>query len=388
MRDVFITGTGMTPFGKFPAATASSLAARAVGAALGDAGIPAHDVGMVFYANAIGGLMTGQEMIRGQVALQGTGLEGLPTINVENACASASSAFHLAWMSVASGQTDTAIAVGSEKMTHPDKRVTFAAIGTARDLSHEPQGEESADVTHSPFMDIYARFADDYSARTDATDADFAAVAVKNQRFGSHNDNAQYGAELTIKDVLGSRTVAGRLRLLMCSPIGDGAAAIIVRAEPGSNGSSVRVLATALASAQAGHQHTPVERAAAAAYNQASVSPSDIDVAEVHDATAPAELVIYEELGLAERGAGAALIRSGATDLGGTTPVNPSGGLLSRGHPIGATGCAQLVELTDQLRGRSGARQVDRARLGLAENAGGHLHGDVATAVVTVLSAS
>jgi acetyl-CoA acetyltransferase len=390
MRDVFVTGTGMTPFGKFPDATAGSMAMSVVRAALADSGISADDVGMVFYANAIGGLVTGQEMIRGQVALQGSGLDGLPIINVENACASASSAFHLAWMSVASGQTDIAIAVGSEKMTHPDKRVTFAAIGTARDLGNEETfgAGEPADTARSPFMDIYAAFAEDYRARTDATEADFAAVAVKNQRFGSRNNNAQYGAELTIEDVLASRTVAGQLRLLMCSPIGDGAAAVVVSADPGRDRSAVRVLATAMASAQKGQQRTPVERAASAAYEQAGVGPGDIDVAEVHDATAPAELVIYEELGMADRGSGVALIRSGATDLGGSIPVNTSGGLLSRGHPIGATGCAQLVELTEQLRGRSGARQVSGANVGLAENAGGHLHGDVATAVVTILSAS
>ena len=262
MRDVFIAGTGMTPFGKFPDATAGSMALAAVSEALGDGGISANAVGMVFYANAIGGLVTGQEMIRGQVALQGSGLDGLPIINVENACASASSAFHLAWMSGASGQTDMAIAIGAEKMTHPDKRVTFAAIGTARDLGSEdrPGDRDPAAFARSPFMDIYADFAEDYRSRTDATEADFAAVAVKNQRFGSYNDNAQYGAELTIEDVLASRTVAGQLKLLMCSPIGDGAVTVVVSADPGPDRSAVRVIATAMASAQDAQQRTPVER--------------------------------------------------------------------------------------------------------------------------------
>lgn len=381
----------MTPFGKHPEATARSMALEAIGTALADSELSGPDVGMVFYANAIGGLVTGQEMIRGQVALQGSGLDGRPIINVENACASSSSAFHLAWMAVASGQTDVAVAVGSEKMTHPDKRVTFAAIGTARDLGDDPGpgfGEAASDLNRSPFMDIYAAMADDYRSRTDCSDADFAAVTVKNQRFGSRNDKAQYGAELSIEEVLASRSVAGPLTLLMCSPIGDGAAAVVLSAGPGPDRARVRVVGTAMTSAQENSVQTPVERAASAAYEQAGIAPPDVDVAEVHDATAPAELVIYEELGFVEAGGGPAMIRSKATDLGGSIPVNTSGGLLSRGHPIGATGCAQIVELADQLRGRSGARQVAGARVGLAQNAGGHLHGDVATAVVTILASS
>jgi acetyl-CoA acetyltransferase len=177
----------------------------------------------------------------------------------------------------------------------------------------------------------------------------------------------------------------------MCSPIGDGAAALVLCSQAIADRTGadvVRVRATALASGSDDDQPPAVERAAVQAYNLGAIGPEDVDVAEVHDAAAPAELQIYEELGLCRPGEGPAFLASGATALGGRVPVNPSGGLLSKGHPIGATGCAQLVELAEQLRGRAGARQVDGARVGLAENAGGFLGPDHAAAAVTILSAA
>ena len=393
MRDVYVAGAGMTNFGKFPERGLRSLATEAAAAALADAAIEPDRVGMVFFANAIGGLITGQEMIRGQVALQDTGLSGLPLINVENACASGSSAVHLAWMAVASGHTEVAVAIGAEKMTHPVKERTFAAIGTAVDVEHPPAtaailGGDAQSAKRSPFMDIYAATAEEYADRTGCRPGDFAQVAVKNHGNGSLNPRAQYGSLLSVEDVLASRAITGPLTLLMCSPIGDGAAALVLTSADAvpSGQATVRMLATSIATGAPSSGQSPVTRAAKRAYELAGIGPDDVDVAEVHDATSPAELVIYEELGFADYGDGAALIRSGATALGGVLPVNPSGGLLSRGHPIGATGCAQLVELTDQLRNRAGRRQVDGAQIGLGQNAGGYLFGDVATAVVTVLA--
>jgi acetyl-CoA acyltransferase len=412
MRDVYIAGAAMTRFGKFPDTTIRALAEEATRGALRDAGVEAADIGMVFFSNAVAGLLANQEMIRGQVALRHTGLLGVPMVNVENACASASTAFYLACMAVGSGAADVALAVGSEKLTHEDRSRSFAAIGTAVDqlqvaelrqwASPRSAGSplpEQADSLHagpagggkrSFFMDIYAANSRAYMLSSGATRQDFAQVAVKSHRHAALNPCAQYRSEVTAEDVLASREIAPPLTLLMCSPIGDGAAAMVVCSPDAARrlGARVRVRACALVSGRDRRPGEPgaVERAAQAAYEDSGVGPSDLDVVELHDAAAPAELMAYEELGLCGEAGGPALLASGATGLGGRIPVNTSGGLLSKGHPIGATGCAQLVELSDQLRGRCGQRQVNGARVALAQNGGGFLGTDAAAMVVTVLS--
>lgn len=403
MRDVFVAGAGMTRFGKFPDTTVRALAEEATRDALADADIGPDQVGMVFFANAVGGLLTNQEMIRGQVALRHTGLLGVPLVNVENACASASSAFHLACMAVGSGAVDIALAVGAEKLTHEDKARTFAAIGTAVDQLQlaelrskvaAPAGGQETEVPgkekKSFFMDIYAAGARGYMAASGATAADFAQVVVKSHHHASLNPKAQYQSEVTVEEVLASREIAAPLTLLMCSPIGDGAAALVVCSPEMARrlGAMVRVRACSLVSGRdrAASEPDSETRAAKLAFEESGVSPLDLDVVEVHDAAAPAELVAYEKLGLCGAGEGPKLLASGDTALGGRVPVNTSGGLLSKGHPIGATGCSQLVELTDQLRGRCGARQVEGARVALAQNGGGSLGTDAAAMVVTVLS--
>jgi acetyl-CoA acetyltransferase len=242
----------------------------------------------------------------------------------------------------------------------------------------------------SIFMDIYAARARDYMERTGTTVADFARIAVKSHRFGALNPNAQYRDPLTEEQVLNSRKISDPITLLMCAPIGDGAAAILLTTDPlaRSRGArAVEVRASVLVSgAGNSHQAPAASRASEAAYDAAGIGPDSIDVVEVHDATAPSELMLYETLGLCRRNEGPALLRSGATDLGGRMPVNPSGGLLSRGHPLGATGCAQLVEITQQLRGDAGGRQRPDARVGLAENGGGTIGNDSAAMSVTILS--
>jgi len=243
--------------------------------------------------------------------------------------------------------------------------------------------------TASFFMDVYAWIARDYQARSGATAGDFADVAAKNSAHGALNPKAQYQRALTRAEVLASRMVAAPMTMLMCSPIADGAAALVLRAADrvSSSDGAIRIRACALGSGRPGGSGMPLEqRTAAAAYAQAGLGPGDLDVVEVHDAASPNELIMYEELGLCGLGDGPKLLASGATALGGRVPVNPDGGLVSRGHPVGATGCAQLVELVTQLRGRAGARQVPQARVGLAENAGGYLHPDAAACVVTILS--
>ena len=395
MREVMIAGVGMTPFGKFLDRPLRSLAEEAVREALADARTVPSAVEMVAFGNAAAGLVSGQEMIRGQAALRDTGLLGLPLINVENACASGSSAVHLAWMAVASGQAEIAVAVGAEKLTHPEKERAFRAIGTAVDLGRMEEfaelRSEGAGESRSFFMDVYARSAREFMERTGATPADFAAVAVKNHRHGALNPKAQYRDEVTEEQVLASREISAPLTLLMCSPIGDGAAALVLCTPEYARrvgADAVRVRASAIATSLDRKGTSAPERAAQRAFASAGLGPGDLDVVEAHDATASAELPVYEEIGLCAPGGACALLRSGATALGGRVPVNVSGGLLSKGHPVGATGAAQLVELAEQLRGRAGARQVEGARVALAENAGGHLGGGPAVAVVTILSRS
>jgi len=393
----------MTAFGKFPDATARSLTTAAVTSALADAGISADDVEMVFFGNAASGLITGQEMIRGQVALRHTGLLGIPIVNVENACASSSTAFHLAYNAVASGQVNVALAVGTEKMAVPDKNRASEATGTAIDLEQQAEllaslgGVEPAG-NRSLFMDVYASLTRAYCERSGATPSDFAEVAVKSHAHAALNPKAQYRTPVTADEVLASRTISAPLTLLMCSPVGDGSAAVVLtRADrlpwrggcwPRGGSDRVRVAASVLKSGQDRTAHGPssIHRATRQAYESAGLGPEDLDVIEVHDAAAPAELMAYEELGLCGEGEGPQLLHSCRTRLGGPQVVNPSGGLLARGHPLGATGCAQIVEIADQLRGRCEGRQVPGARIGLAENAGGFLGTDNAAIAITILT--
>jgi acetyl-CoA acetyltransferase len=297
---------------------------------------------------------------------------------------------HLAWLAVAAGQADVALAVGAEKLTHPDKARALEAIATAVDLERPPDvlGPDDGDGgSGSRFMEIYAALARQYLDRSGATKRDLAEVAAKASQHGALNPRAQFRTPRSVDEVLESRVIAEPLTLLMCSPIGDGAAALVLCSREFAarlDADPVLVRASVLVS---GDDGTPpaAERAARRAYETAGLGPEDLDLVELHDAAAPAELTLYEELGLAEPGAGASLLASGATALGGRVPVNTSGGLLSKGHPIGATGAAQLVELTEQLRGTAGARQVADARIGLAENGGGFLGTDAAAAVVHIL---
>jgi len=390
VRDVVIAGVGMTPFGKFPDRSYASLVAEATRQALGDAGAPAGDVQFVYYSNTAAGLMTGQESVRGQHAVRGTGLEGVPLINVENACASGSTALNQAWLAVASGQVDVAIAIGAEKLTSSDKAKALAVMTSAldQDCLQEVRDDLGDAGTGSVFMDIYARFATWYANRTDATPEDFAQIAVKNHAHGALNSKAQYGGQMTVEQVLSARPISGPLTLPMCAPMSDGAAATVVTTPQVAarwGAESVRLLATVIGAGTPGVYGELVPGTARRAYEMAGLAPGDLDVVECHDAASPAELIVCEELDLCPPGEATKLLRTGATTLGGGLPINPSGGLESKGHPIGATGLAQVVELADQLRGRCGSRQVPDARVALAENAGGYVGPDAAAASVTIL---
>jgi len=390
MRKVVVAGIGQTAFGKFLDRSVRSLAEEALQQALRDADVDASRIGVVFFANALSGLITGQETIRGQVALRHTPLMGTPIVNVDNACASGSSAFNLAWMSVASGQVDVALAIGAEKLTHEDKAVTFGAFASGVDVDERKRMMRETPVTHSLFMDIYAARTRKYMTESGATAEDFAAVCVKSRYGASLSPWAQFRDELTVEDVLTARVISDPLTLPMCSPIADGAAAAILVSEDVAKAlgcPNVEVRASKIVSANRdGADPVCAIRAGQQAYEQAGLGPEDIHVAEVHDASAAAEIMLYERLGFAEPNRGVELLRRGVTSIGGRLPVNPGGGLLSRGHPVGATGIAQIVELTTQLRGAAGKRQRDKAKVALAECSGGEIGSDSALAAVTILA--
>lgn len=390
MKSVFVAGIGQTVFGKFLDRNVRLLTAEALNLALGDAGIAPGRIGMTYFANALSGLITGQETIRGQVALRYTALMGSPIINVENACASGSTAFHLAWLSVASGQTDIALAIGAEKLTHVDKTVTFGAYASGIDVEERDAIRRETPSNHSIFMDIYAAKTRKYMAASGATPTDFAMVSVKSRYAGSLSPWAQFRQTTTVEEVLASRMISSPLTLPMCSPIADGAAAVILVSEEVARTLGLKrivVRASTLVSANPeGAAPVCAARAAQQAYELAGIGPEEVHVAEVHDASAPAEIMLYEHLGFAAHNQGAELVRQGVTSIGGRLPVNSGGGLLSRGHPVGATGLAQIVELTTQLRGTAGARQRADAKVALAECSGGQINADSAVATVTILS--
>jgi acetyl-CoA acetyltransferase len=384
MDTTYIAGAATTRFGKFLDTSLSELASQSVDAALYDAGVPADDVGFVAFGNATSSVISGQAMIQGQLALLDGQLAGAQMVNVENACASSSSALHLAMMAVSSGSCEVAVAVGAEKMAHADKTRAFDALGRAVDITDPLVG--SASSRSSIFMDLYAAEARRYSLETGAPSEAFAHAAATMHYHGSLNPNAQYRQAHTPEEILASRPIVDPLTLLMCSPIGDGAAAIVVtRARPDRD--PIAITGAALRSGRRGEGGQLVSRTTAAALAQAGRKASDVDVTELHDAASPAALIVLEEMGIVERGEAWKLALDDQLRHDGRVPVNTSGGLISRGHPVGATGAAQVVELVNQLRGRAEGRQVADAEVALAQNAGGAVTlGDRFTAAVCAVT--
>jgi len=392
----------MTRFGKYLDRGMRDLAEEAVRNAVQDASLDIQEIQAAYVSNSVAGLITGQEAIRGQVVLRHTGLMGVSIVNVENACASASTAFHLAWMAVASGLYECVLALGVEKLSDPDKAKSLRAFNSAVDVSELAEIEKrlgrSSEGTsdRSLFMDLYLSMlnsgaSDSQEVVGGITREQMALVSVKNHYHGSLNPYAQYREEVTLEQVLQSRQVVGPLTVLMCSPLGDGAAAVLIASEEFARSKGLkgpRVDASVLVSGR-GDDRSMVpstRRAATKAYEMAGISPEDVDVAEVHDAVAPAELSIYEDLRFCAPGEGPKLVADRITWLGGRLPVNTSGGLLSRGHPIGATGLGQIVEVVWQLQGRAGKRQVENCKVGLTQNGGGHIGFDAAAMAIHLFS--
>ncbi|MCP5433376.1 MAG: thiolase family protein [Alphaproteobacteria bacterium] len=402
---VYIAGTGMTRFAKWPDRGLKSLAAEAVTQAFEDSGLSPKDLDAAYAATAAAPVITGQQMIAGQVVLRPLGIGKIPIMNVENACATSAAAVQQAMRFIALGEYDCVLVVGMEKLVHEDKAKTFSTFAGAIDveaakevMTQLSQGadERTKDSLggdkRSLFMDVYAASARGYMAKYGATARHFAMVSAKNSYHGSLNPRAQFREVLTEDEVLAAPPIANPLTRPMCAPIGDGAAAAILVSEKKAREmglrNAVRIRACVLASGWEGsgaNDISVVEHASQKAYALAGLGPEDLDVVEVHDASAPAEIVCTEQIGLAKRGEGFRLLEDGATRLGGRLPVNPSGGLLRKGHPVGATGCGQIFELCEHLRGRAGERQVEGARIALAENAGGFLGTDSAVANITIL---
>lgn len=384
-RPVYLAGVGTTPFGKHLDRSLGSLAAEAMAAAVSDAGCTYDDIEVVIFSNAAEGVMTGQEMIRGQVALRGTPLAGRPLYNTENACASGSAAAHLAWLMVASGRVEQAIAIGAEKLFHQDKRHSFDAIESGTDRSLV---SDSGVTTQqgSVMMGAYAAEARAYSERFGAVEDALAAIATKNRAFARDNPHAQFREAITMEGVQKSREVALPLRLLTCSPLSDGASAIVFSAHRPHDGRPPVAVAACESASHGSFMEPVVTRASRAAYRTTGFTVEDIDVFQLHDASAFAELLQYEQVGIAEPGTAIQAALDGRTARAGQFPVNTDGGLLSRGHALGATGLAQLSELVRQLRGEADARQVKDCRRAMSVNSGGWMGDDYAAAFATVLT--
>ena len=372
MRDVAIIGVGMKKWGELWKQSLRDIYVETALAAMDDAGVDHFD--SMYVGCMSSGLFVGQEHIASQLT-DYLGVNPVPATRVESACASGGLAVRMGFIEVASGMSDLVLVSGVEKMTDVDGGVATFALGTAADQEYE--GYHG--IT---FPGLYAMMARAYMEKYGMTREQLAHVAVKNHENGSKNPNAQFPMKLTVEQVMGSVLVADPLRILDCSPITDGAAAMILcpldKAKEFSKNAPVKIAGSGHATNSiAYHSRNDLTEIAAAsdaakaAYDMAGVGPKDIDVVEVHDCFTIAEVMVIEALGLVEKGEGKSAAETGLTALGGKIPVNTSGGLKSKGHPVGATGVAQLVELTEQLRGASGDRQVKNAKRALAQNMGG-----------------
>lgn len=380
-HEAHVTGVGFHKFGRFPEKTLKQIAADAALAALTDAGVSPDDIDAVICANAYAGLLNGQESVRGQTWMRSIGFGGIPIINVENACASGGTAVYIATMSVRCGQFERVLVVGAEKMYSGDTSSAIAALSTSSDIEFtQGIGMQFSAVDAIRLKKVMS----EEGVETDALEW----ITAKSHSNGAQNPIAQFQKAITMQEVRDSRMIADPVRLYMCSAISDGAAACIIEAEPRRRRARITgsALATAPVRARQGSQSTAA-RVARACYGQAGVSAAEIDFAEVHDAVSPIEMVYYRDLGFCAPGEVARFVADESPALHGKVPFNPSGGINSRGHPVGATGIAQICELVLQLSGDAGTRQLSRARRGLALNAGGWMGEDPAVNAMHILEA-
>ncbi len=461
MRDVYVVAAHTIRYGKYLDKTIPQLCKMTVNPCLNEAGLEARDLQALWFANSAWGEYHRQTCIRSQVALRPMGIDTIPMTNVENACAGGSTAFHHAWMAVASGLYDVTMALGAEKIYDKNQSLVFSGFLTGMDTGnlvntmrtfteyslteddlkemeehrvHFPVVKKNSkkkrntlrsryrdfrdnlvvairigesmgyDVLkelrkmnsgdHSPFMDVYGHEARKHMKKFGSTIDQFAAIASKNHFHSTLNPNAQYQFDVSVEEVLRDRCVTWPLTRSMCAPVGDGASSAILCDEKtvkrlGLQNQAVRIMASVIGSGRdrLEDEMNIGQRLAAKAYEISGTGPDEMHCAEVHDATAYGELHQTENLGFCPRGEGGLLAVSGATRLGGKIPVNTSGGLESRGHPIGASGLGQIHEIVTQLRGAAGKRQVEGARIGIAENGGGALGVEEAAMCVHIFEA-
>ena len=382
--EVVVAGGEVGAFGLWPDSSLQTLAQPVVEAALRDAGVQAAQLEAAYVGNALGGLMQGQETMLGQMLLPASGIQSIPVHNVKNACSSGANAMALAWSAVAYGQYDCVLVLGVEKMTHPDRTRAMAALASASD-------RQPTDPGRSVFMDLNAERAKNYMRRYGATPRHFALCAAKNRFHASLNHKAAVRTLMDADAILQDRMVLDPLTRAMCGGIADGAAAVVLVSgafarRHGLHGPKVRASCVVSGQPQrSADAPSASARCGVLAFAAAGLDPRDVSLAEVHDPTAPQEFIDIEDLGLCAPGQAFVLTESGQTQLGGRMPVNVSGGLTCRGHPVGATGVAQIVELSRQLSDRAGPAQVAGARWGLAQMAGGLLGSDSAVACVHLL---
>lgn len=411
MSNLYIAGIAMTVFGRHFERSLEDLAGEALRGALQDAGCGTDAIGAAFYSGITNGALQGQASIPGQVLFSKIGIEGIPAFNVENACASGSTAVHLALQHLRAGACDVALALGAEKMNVADKAKSFALFEAGWDVSRvnenfatlarlgegiEPPPGSESDRPYSRFMKIYAALCRHHMKTYGTTQRQIAAVSAKNHGHSVHNPHSQFRQPFTIDEVLAAPPITYPITLPMCAPVSDGAAAAILCTEAGlrrigaDRDRCIRVAASVIRSFTHRGVDEPQKHighlAALQAYEQAGLGPQDMDVAEVHDASAMGEIIQAENLGLVPFGEGGPAAERGEFTLGGRIPINTSGGLESKGHPLGATGIGQLYELVTQLRGEAGARQVPGARHAIQENGGGLQGVEEAALAIHILS--
>jgi acetyl-CoA acetyltransferase len=411
-ENVYIIGVGMIKFGKFFEKSIKQMTGESLELVLEDCGLKRDDIEAAWFSNTGWGMSAFQHSIRGQVALTINGLEKIPMTNVENACASGSTAFHGAWTAVKAGLYDCALAIGTEKMYSEDRAQMMQGFIAGTDVEEtmkwiaeftekeqkrkEKEAKEKGTEVkkektggHSVFMDFYALGARNHMQKYGSTQRQLAVIAAKAHNNSTLNPLAQYTFPQTVEQVMEDREVAFPLTRAMCAPIGDGSAAAIICSErflkkhPSKR--AIKVLASVLKSGCRTGANDISQRAAGKAYELTGLGPEDIHVVEVHDATAFGEIHQMEALGFCPEGEGGVFAESGATALDGKIPVNPSGGLISRGHPIGASGLAQIHELVTQLRGEAGERQIKNPRIAMAENGGGTIGNGEAAMTIHIL---
>lgn len=406
MREVAIVGTGMTQFGRHPEKGIKDLVKGAVDLAIEDVGIKTGDIEAAYVGSAAPGLMTGQEQIKAQVTLSSMGIDTIPMYNIENACASSSSALNLAWTAVAAGLYDCVLAVGFEKLYDENRMKSYMALGTATDIEmavtymeefqkrlgiEDKVFSEGAGKQKSIFMDMYAFYTRRYMEQFGLSQEHFAKIAVKSHKNGALNPNAHYRKEVTLEQVLNSGDVSFPLTRMMCSPVSDGSAAVIICSKEKAaqlTTTPIWIEGSVIGSGKLGYDmdDTLTRRVGKKVFEVSGIGPEDVDVIEIHDATSPSEIIALIELGICPPENAPKWIDEGYMELDGRMPTNTSGGLASKGHPIGATGLAQIHEVVTQLRGNAGKRQaLNNPKIGMTQNGGGILGIDGAAMAFHVL---